>query len=76
MLAFSLFLTMFSKCLFIRAVEIRDCLGKGWFKFKHIYFTSIEKQVLTNYTNLSQFCFLSTYIPVLAQKVWASESPG
>ena len=25
------------------------------FKFKHIYFTSIEKQVLTTYTNLSRF---------------------
>ena len=42
------------------------------FKFKHIYFTSIEKQVITAYTNLSQFCFLGT-TPVLAPNVWANE---
>ena len=42
------------------------------FKFKHIYFTSIEKQVLTTYTNLSPFCFLGT-APVLAPNVWANE---
>ena len=42
------------------------------FKFKHNYFTSIEKQVLTTYTNLSQFCFLGT-TPVLAPNVWANE---
>ena len=42
-----------------------------WFKFKHIYFTSIEKQVLTTYTNLSRFCFLGT-TPVLALNVWAN----
>ena len=42
------------------------------FKFKHIYFTSIEKQVLTTYTNLSRFCFLGT-TPVLAPNVWANE---
>ena len=41
-------------------------------KFKHIYFTSIEKQVLTTYTNLSRFCFLGT-TPVLAPNVWANE---
>ena len=40
--------------------------------FKHIYFTSIEKQVLTTYTNLSRFCFLGT-TPVLAPNVWANE---
>ena len=43
-----------------------------WFKFKPIYFTSIEKQVLTTYTNLSRFCFLGT-TPVLARNVWANE---
>ena len=42
------------------------------FKFKHIYFTSIEKQVLTTYTNLSRFCFLGT-TPVLAPNVWSNE---
>ena len=42
------------------------------FKFKQIYFTSIEKQVLTTYTNLSRFCFLGT-TPVLAPNVWANE---
>ena len=41
-------------------------------KFKHIYFTSIEKQVLTTYTNLSRFCFLGT-TPALAPNVWANE---
>ena len=29
---------------------------------KCIYFTSIEKQVLTTYTNLSRFCLLCGYI--------------
>ena len=43
-------------------------------KLKHIYFTSIEKQVLTTYTNLSRFCFLGT-TPVLAPNVWANENP-
>ena len=42
------------------------------YKFKHIYFTSIEKQVLTTYFNLSRFCFLGT-TPVLAPNVWANE---
>ena len=42
--------------------------------FKHIYFTLIEKQVLTTYTNLSRFCFLGT-TPVLAPYVWANENP-
>ena len=42
------------------------------FKFKHIYFTLIEKQVLTAYTNLSRFCFLGT-TPVLTPNVWANE---
>ena len=42
------------------------------FKFKHIYSTSIEKQVLTTYTNLSRFCFLGT-TPVLTPNVWANE---
>ena len=42
------------------------------FKFKHIYFTSTEKQVLTTYTDLSRFCFLGT-TPVLAPNVWANE---
>ena len=42
------------------------------FKFKHTYFSSIEKQVLTTYTNLSRFCFLGT-TPVLAPNVWANE---
>ena len=41
-------------------------------EFKYIYFTSIEKQVLTNYTNLSRFCFLGT-TPVLVPNVWANE---
>ena len=39
-----------------------------------MYFTSIEKQVLTTYTNLSQLCFLGTK-PVLAPNVWANENP-
>ena len=42
------------------------------FKFKHIYFTSIEKQVLTTFTNLFRFCFLGT-TPVLAPNAWANE---
>ena len=41
-------------------------------KFNHIYFTSIEKQILTPYTNLSRFCFLGT-TPVLVPNVWAIE---
>ena len=49
--------------------ETMECLS---LKFKHIYFTSIEKQVLTTYTNLSRFCFLGT-TPTLAPKVWANE---
>ena len=39
---------------------------------KHIYFTLIEKQVLTTYTNFSRFWFLGT-TPVLAPNVWANE---
>ena len=39
---------------------------------KHFYFTSIEKQVFTTYTNLSRFCFLGT-TPVFAPNVWANE---
>ena len=42
-----------------------------WKKFKHIYFTSIEKQVLKIYTNLSRICFLGT-TPVLVPNVWAN----
>ena len=34
----------------------------------------IKKQVLTNYNNLSRFCFLET-TPVLASKVLANENP-
>ena len=41
-------------------------------KFKHIYFTSIEKQILTTYTNLSRFCFLEI-TPVIAPNVSANE---
>ena len=48
------------------------CHGVKFCWFKHIYFTSIEKQVLTTYTNLSRFCFLGT-TPVLAPNVWANE---
>ena len=43
-------------------------------KFKHIYFTSIEKQVLTTYTNPSRFCFLGT-TPVLAPNVGPMKNP-
>ena len=46
--------------------------SKGLVKLKHIYFTSIEKQVHTTYNNLSRFCFLGT-TPVLAPNVWANE---
>ena len=42
------------------------------FKFEHIYFTSIQKQILTTYTNLSRFCFLGT-TQVLAPNVCAKE---
>ena len=35
---------------------------------------SIEKQVLTIYTNLSRFCFLRA-TTVLAPHVWANENP-
>ena len=42
-------------------------------KFKHIYFTLIEKQVLTPHTNLCQFCFLGT-TPVLMPNMWANEN--
>ena len=41
------------------------------FKFKHNFFTSIEKQVFTTYTNFSRFCFLGT-TPVLAPNLWAN----
>ena len=44
------------------------------FKFKHIYFTSFEKQVLATYTYLSRFCFLGT-TPVLVLNVQANENP-
>ena len=47
------------------------CFNLYQSKFKHIYFTSIEKQV-TTYTNLSRFCFLET-APVLVPNVWANE---
>ena len=40
--------------------------------FKHIYFTSIEKQVLTTYTYLYRFIFPGT-TPVLAPNVWTNE---
>ena len=52
----------------------RQALGQFKFKFNHIYFTSIEKQVLTTYTNLSRLCFLGTS-PVLTLNVWANENP-
>ena len=42
------------------------------FKFKHIYFTLIEKQFLTTYTNLFWICFL-VITPVLAPNVWDNE---
>ena len=41
--------------------------------FKHIYFTSNEKQVLEIYTNLSRFCFLGT-TPVLKPNMWTNEN--
>ena len=44
------------------------------YQFKHIHLTSIQKQVLTTYTNLSRFFFLGT-TPVLAPNVWADENP-
>ena len=47
-------------------------LGGHKERFYCIYFTSIEKQVLTTYTNLSQFCYLGT-TPVLTPNMWASE---
>ena len=58
--AISPFPTVFSKDLY--------CIH-NWTDF---YFTSIEKQVLTTYTNLFRFCFLGT-TPVLAPNVWAIE---
>ena len=48
------------------------CVVDSLVKFKHIYFTSTEKQVLTTFTSLSRFCFLGT-TPVLAPNVWANE---
>ena len=42
--------------------------------FKLIYFISIEKQVLTTFTNLSLFCFLGT-TTLLAHNMWANENP-
>ena len=39
-----------------------------------MYFTSIEKQVLTTYANLSRFCFQGT-TPVLELNVWGNENP-
>ena len=39
-----------------------------------MYFTSIQIQVLTTYTNFSRFCFLGT-TPLLAPNVWATENP-
>ena len=37
------------------AYDLEKRLCKIIVYFKHIYFTSIEKQVLTTYTNLSRF---------------------
>ena len=45
---------------------------KGYQHFKCTHFTSIEKQVLTTYINLSQFCLLET-TPVLALNVLAKD---
>ena len=67
--AISPFSTVFSKDLCCRHIKPRACFI---LLFKHIYFTSIEKQVLTTYTNLSLFCFLGT-TPVLAPNVWTNE---
>ena len=67
---------LFIKQQNFRPAQIADNKMKGTekfeFKFKHIYFTSIKKQVLITYTNLSRFCFLGT-TPVLAPNVWANE---
>ena len=59
--------------------ESSQCQGKNtnWSSISlniFIYFTSIEKQVFTTYTNLSRFCFLGT-TPVLTPNVWANENP-
>ena len=45
-----------------------------FYMFVFIYFTLIEKQILTTYANLSRFCFLET-TPVPAPNVWANENP-
>ena len=56
-------------------VTLSDRFSKynGSYAFKHTCFTSIKKQVLTSYTNLSRFCFLGT-TPDLEPNVRANEN--
>ena len=42
-------------------------------RVKHIYFTSIEKQVLTTYTNFFRFYSVGT-TPVFMPNMWAIEN--
>ena len=60
----------------IKIISLSVCMHNRFLVvlFKYIYFTSIEKQVLTTHTNLSRCCFLGT-TPVLAPNVWANENP-
>ena len=49
-------------------MEVFSCLV-----YYYLFYIDWE-QLLKNYTNLSQFCFLGT-TPVLAANVWANENP-
>ena len=68
--AISPFPTVFSKDLYWRHVKP----GPVWERVKHLYFTSIEKQVLSTYTYLSRFCFLGP-TPVLGPNMWVNKNP-
>ena len=54
--------------------DAMQCINIVLDNYTCIYFTSIDEQVLTTYTNLSRFCCLGT-TPVFAPNVWANENP-
>ena len=43
-------------CSFFQFGTVSKWCIREWVKLKHIYFTSIGRQVLTTYTNFSRFC--------------------
>ena len=55
---------------FLAVLAIEDLRFRGHcLKFKHIYITSIKKQVLAIYANLSGFCFLGTTPGLMLMKL-------